>query len=167
MTIAKRLSILLAVPLVALLGLGVFIRSQLAEVESRSRFVVEEQIPSLAGLGNLSRTGEGLRVSVRSHLLATNRAEQAKARSAFEAGEAEVNRLLSQYGDSLVTGDRDRRLFNDYRDASRDYIAGAKQVMALSADDHHEEALALLKGSMADIGGRLSKVSGEWIQLNE
>ena len=167
MTIAKRLSILLAVPLVALLGLGLFIRFQLAEVESSSRFVSEEQIPSLAVLGNLSRTMEGLRVNVRSHLLATNQAEQAKAKSAFDAGEAEVNRLLGQYGDSLVTGDRDRRLFHDYRDASRDYIAGARQVMGLSADGHREEALALLKGSMAEAGERLSKVSNEWIQHNE
>ena len=167
MTIAKRLSILLAVPLLALLGLGVFIRFQLAEVESRSRFVSEEQIPSLAVLGNLCRIMEGLRVNVRSHLLATNQAERATARSAFDAGETEVNRLLGQYGDSLISSDRDRRLFNDYRDATREYIVGAKQVMALSADGHHEEALALLTGSMTEVGGRLSKVSGEWIQLNE
>ena len=79
MTIAKRLIMLLAVPLVALLGLGIFIRSQLAEVESSSRFVSEEQIPSLAVLGNLSRTVEGLRVAVRSHLLATNQADRALA----------------------------------------------------------------------------------------
>jgi two-component system sensor histidine kinase/response regulator len=167
MTIAKRLSILLAVPLLALLGLAVFIRFQLAEVESRSRFVSESQIPSLAVLGNLCRTVEGLRVNVRSHLLATNQTERATARSAFDAGEKEANRLLGQYGDSLISNDQDRRLFNDYRDASRDYIAGAKQVLALSADGHHEEALALLKGPMAEAAGRLSKVSGQWIQLNQ
>src|SRR5215472_12855722 len=132
MTIAKRLIILLAVPLLALLGLGIFVRLQLTQVESRTRFVTESQIPSLAVLGNLSRTVEVLRVHVRSHLLATNQAQQAKAKAAFDTAEAEVQRLLQQYGDSLISSDRDRRLLREYSDSSRDYIAGAKQVMALS-----------------------------------
>ncbi len=88
MTIAKRLMILLAVPLVALVGLGVFTRIQLSKIEAQSRFVSEEQIPSLAVLGNLSRTVTLLRVNVRSHLLTTNQVEWSKARSAFDAGEA-------------------------------------------------------------------------------
>jgi nitrogen fixation negative regulator NifL len=167
MTIAKRLMILLAVPLIALVGLGLFIRSQLLEVESSSRFVSEAQIPSLAVLGNLSRNVEELRVIVRSHLLTTNRAEQEKIEAAFAKTEMEVTRLLSQYGDSLVTGDQDRRLFNDYRTASHDYILGAKQVMSLSAQGKHEEAVGLLNGSLLEVGRRLSVVSSDWIQLNE
>ena len=135
MTIAKRLIILLAVPLVALVGLGLFIRSQLAEIESRSRFVSESQIPSLAVLGNLSRSFAELRVNVRSYLLATNEAGRTEARSAFAAGEAEVNRLLGQYGDSLLSSDRDRRLLNDYRDSSRGWIITAKQAMTLAAEE--------------------------------
>ena len=39
MTIARRLLILAAVPLLILLGLGIFNRLQLAKVESRVRFV--------------------------------------------------------------------------------------------------------------------------------
>ncbi|MCX6911816.1 MAG: MCP four helix bundle domain-containing protein, partial [Verrucomicrobia bacterium] len=167
MTIAKRLIILLAVPLVALVGLGLFIRSQLAEIESRSRFVSESQIPSLAVLGNLSRSFAELRVNVRSYLLATNEAGRTEARSAFAVGEAEVNRLLGQYGDSLVSSDRDRRLLNDYRDSSRGWIITAKQAMTLAAEERQKEAVALLNGSMTEIGGHLSKVSSEWIQLNE
>ena len=167
MTIAKRLIILLAVPLAALLGLGVFLRLQLSDLESRSRFVSETQIPTLAVLGNLSRTTEELRVNVRSHLLATNQAEQAKASAAFDTSAAEVNRLLSVYGDSLVTGDHDRRLFNDYRESTRDYIAGATQVMALSAQGRREEAAAALNGALAEVGRRLRQVSSDWIQLNE
>ena len=54
-TIAKRLVLLLAVPLLALAGLGVFSRLQLANIETRSRFVAELQVPSLATLGNISR----------------------------------------------------------------------------------------------------------------
>jgi CHASE3 domain sensor protein len=51
MTIAKRLVLLVAVPLLVLIGLGIFIWSQLAEIEARSRFVAETQIRSLALLG--------------------------------------------------------------------------------------------------------------------
>ena len=71
MTIAKRLIVLLAVPLVALVGLGVFTRLQL-EIEARSRFVAESRIVALATLGNLSRSFAELRVNVRSYLLATD-----------------------------------------------------------------------------------------------
>jgi methyl-accepting chemotaxis protein len=155
------------VPLVALLGLGLFIRSQLREVESSSRFVSESQIPSLAVLGNLSRNVEDLRTIVRSQLLTTNRAEQEKVEAAFAKAETEVTLLLSQYGDSLVTGDRDRRLFNDYRIASHDYVLGAKKVMNLSAEGRREEAVELLNGSLAEVGRHLGAVSRDWIQLNE
>ena len=68
MTIAKRLILLLAVPLLALLGLGIFSRLQLANIEERSRFVAESQVESLAMLGNVSRSFAELRVYVRSHL---------------------------------------------------------------------------------------------------
>jgi hypothetical protein len=84
MTIAKRLILLLAVPLVALLGLGVFTRHQLSDVEERARFVSETQIPSLAVLGNVSRTFSELRINVRSHMLATNDSPRARALSLFD-----------------------------------------------------------------------------------
>ena len=61
MTIAKRLTFLLAVPLVALLGLGVFSRLYLARIEARSRLVADSRIVALATLGNLSRSFAELR----------------------------------------------------------------------------------------------------------
>ena len=97
MTIAKRLILLLAVPLLALVGLGVFSRLQLTAIETRSRFVAELQVPSLAALGNISRTFTELRVLVRNHLLATSEAERSSIRSTFEREEVELGRLLDQY----------------------------------------------------------------------
>ena len=55
MTIARRLIILAAVPLVVLLGLGFFTWNQLARVETRTRYAAELQVQSLAALGNISR----------------------------------------------------------------------------------------------------------------
>ncbi len=65
MTIAKRLTILLVVPLVALIGLGICTRIRLATVEERTRFVTESRIADLATQGHLSRHSAGLRLDVR------------------------------------------------------------------------------------------------------
>jgi two-component system sensor histidine kinase/response regulator len=167
MTIARRLVILVGVPLAALVGMAIFNRLQLAHIESRSRFVAESQVKSLAVLGNLSRKVEGLRVAVRSYLLATNEVGHNKARVMFDAGETEVNQLLGQYGDGLVSDEKDRRLFSDYRTASLQYIEAAKRVMMLSAQGRQEDAVALLEGDGAVMGQRLSDASSEWIRHNE
>src|SRR5206468_992664 len=51
MTIARRLTILLTVPLLALLGLGIFTRLQLNVIEAASRRVAESRVVALATLG--------------------------------------------------------------------------------------------------------------------
>ena len=168
MTIAKRLIILLTVPLLALVGFGIFTRLQLAEIEARSRFVAESRIVALATLGNLSRSVTELRVNVRSHLLATNDAERAAARAAFDEDEQDVHRLLRQYADRLVLGDRERRLLGEFQTLSREWLVGAKEAMSLVNEDRGREAVALLNGRVfADLGLRLSTVSNEWIAHNQ
>jgi signal transduction histidine kinase/CheY-like chemotaxis protein/CHASE3 domain sensor protein len=167
MTIGKRLVILLAVPLVALVGLGVFTRLQLSKIQAQSRFVAESRIAALATLGNVSRSSAELRVNLRSHLLATNDAQRAAARAAFDEDERDVNHLLTQYADNLVLDDKDRRLLSEYQTLSRDWIAGAKQVIALSDQGRGADALASFSDSLTPIGMRLSKVSNDWIGYDE
>jgi len=167
MTIAKRLMILLALPLVALAGLGVFARLQLAKIEARSRFVSESRIVALATLGNLSRSFAELRVNLRSHLLASSDEQRAVARAAFDDDEREVNRLLQAYADGMVFDDKGRRLLDDYQTSSREWIAGVKQVMVLSDEGRSKDALAFFNGTVADLGVRLSAVSNEWIAYEQ
>jgi two-component system, sensor histidine kinase and response regulator len=167
MTIAKRLIILLAVPLVALLGLGVFTRLQLSKVEERSRFVAESRTPALATLGNLSRSFSELRVNVRSHLLATNPVQRTAARALFDEDEREVTRLLRQYEDNLVVGDRGRRLLGEYQRLSGDWITCAKQVMSLADEGRRDDAVTLLNSKLAELGRRLSELSRDWIKNTE
>ena len=167
MTIARRLIILLGIPLVALLGLGVFTRIQLARIEARSRFVAESRIVALATLGNLSRGFAELRVNLRSYLLSTADDARNRASSAFSEDERDVNRLLQEYADGLVLGGKDRRLLDDYRALSREWITKAKETMALAAAGRREEAIDLLNGEVGELGLRLSKVSNEWIAADE
>ena len=67
MTIAKRLIILLAVPLLILVGLSIFVRMEVTKIEAHTRSM-DTQISSLAVLGNIARSFTELRVHVRSYL---------------------------------------------------------------------------------------------------
>ena len=84
MTIARRIIILLAVPLVALVAFGFFTRLQLSRIEDRSRFVAESRIEALSTLGHITRSFAELRVAVRTHLVSTNEAQGGAARAVFE-----------------------------------------------------------------------------------
>src|SRR5574341_2079379 len=127
MTIAKRLIILVAVPLVALLGVGFSIRMELSKVEAKSRFVAESRITALAMLGNMSMSFAELRVDLRNYLMATTPEQKAAARSAFDEDERDVLSRLQQYEERLVVGTRGNRLLNETRDLNREYISVATQ----------------------------------------
>ena len=167
MTIARRLTILLTVPLLALVALAVFTRIQLQQVEEQSRFVAESRIIALATLGSLSRAFAELRINVRSHLLAGTQSERAAARAAFDEDEREVVRLLQRYGDGLVFGDTGRRLFSEFQTLSRDYVVGAKRAMSLADDGRTADAVTVLNGDMRDLALQLGVVSNEWIAYNQ
>jgi signal transduction histidine kinase/CheY-like chemotaxis protein/CHASE3 domain sensor protein len=167
MTIAKRLIFLLAVPLVAMLGLGVFTRLHLARIEAQSRFVAESRIVALATLGNLSRGFAEMRVNVRGYLLATTPEGRTRARAAFDEDAADVTRLLQEYADHLALGGKEQRLLAEYRADSREWMEGAKQAMALVDAGRRDEAVDLLNTRLFRLGFDLSKVSNEWIAADE
>ena len=167
MTIARRLIILLTVPLLALIGLGVFTRLQMTKVEDRSRFLAESRVGALATLGNLSRGFAEMRVNTRSHLLATSDAQRAVARAAFDEDELDVNHLLQDYADRFVIDDKERRFLDQFRTLTREWTVMAKQTMALADEGRREQAVALLNDRLTAVGMQLSGVSNEWIAYNQ
>ncbi|MCC6353844.1 MAG: response regulator [Verrucomicrobiae bacterium] len=167
MTIARRLIILLAVPIAALLGLGVFLHFQMDRIETRTRFVIENQMPGVATVGNITRNLSGLRVQMRDHLLATNAADQAEIRASFEKGESELSGLLRSYADGLISDERDRRILNEFLDLYHEWRTEARRVMVLAGEGRREEAAALLQGEVGDLGRRINEAAGAWIKHNE
>jgi two-component system, sensor histidine kinase and response regulator len=168
MTIARRLTLLLALPLLVLAGLGLLVIIQLHKIETQSRFVAQTQIESLAVLGTISRTFAEMRVSVRSYLMDQDKADQARAEATIREQQRQVTNLLARYGETLITGDADRRLFNEYRDLHREWIDLTDKIIALSAAGRQDDAVAQsLSGTYPEVGQRMSRVMGDWIKLNE
>src|SRR5262249_911816 len=110
MNLAKRLALVLAVPLVALGVVGGLLGLALRAMEKRGTFVTELQLPSVAAIGNITRKHAELRVNLRDYLLARGDEERAKALAAFRTTEQDLGRLLDQYADTLISDERDRRL---------------------------------------------------------
>jgi PAS domain S-box-containing protein len=167
MTIAKRLILLLAVPLVALLALAIFTRLQLAKVEEHSQFVARSRIDALATIGHLSRAFADLRVDARDFLLARDAAGREAARLRFEAGEGNFRRLQQEYADRLVFSDEGRRLMDEFRTLSEAWLAECKQGMTLAHNWLRDEAMDLLEGTTAQKGLRLNAILQEWTANNQ
>ena len=167
MSIAKRLIVLVAVPLAGLLVLGVFARLRLAGVEERTRFVAETQLGSVAALASISASFAELRVNVRNLLLAANETERAAARAAFDENERVLTQLLQQYGRSFISDDHDRQLFGQVQVLNRQYVVEARQVMDLADGGRHDEALARFRSTAGPTGVNLTRVSEEWVQYNK
>jgi PAS domain S-box-containing protein len=167
MTIGKRLIVLVAVPLVALLVSGIFARMRLSAIEERSQLVAVTQLGSLAALGSISASFAELRVSVRNMLLAANPGERAAARAAFDENDRSLAGSLRQYGEYFISDERDRQLFDRFQELNRQYVVEARQVMALAEEGRRDEAVAGFRNTAGPTGVTLTNVSTEWIQYNK
>ena len=166
MTIARRLTLLVAVPLLVLVGLWTFTRVQLMDIERHTRFVAETQVASLAALGHISQSFAELRQGLRDDLLTKDKSEQARIRVAFQAQKADLNQRLRQYSETLISDAKDKSLTEEYRNLSGQWTAGAERVMALAEAGRRDDALVLL-GQQWVLGEHLAKTSSDWIGYNE
>jgi two-component system, sensor histidine kinase and response regulator len=166
MTIARRLIILLVAPLLAFIALGIFNWVEVENVKTQTRFVTQVQIPSLATLGNVMRSFAEMRADERDDILATNEVRRAAIQAAFNREAANLNALLKEYADGMVSDNRDRRMMNDFQHAMRNWMTGATQVMALSSQGRREEARVYLEDKILPLGDRVNEATSAWIQYN-
>src|SRR4051794_23390786 len=116
MNIAKRLVLLVAVPVVVFLVLGEMLDSNLRDIETRGTYVAELQLPSIAVIGKITRKHAELRVDLRDYLSAPAEKQRAGARASFEIAAKDLDALLDQYRDTLVSDEHDRRMLHEFRD---------------------------------------------------
>src|SRR6516162_6043370 len=168
MNLAKRLALLLAVPLLALLALGGLLDLQLRTIEDHGKFVADLQLPSVASIGNITRKHAELRIELQRHyLLAPGDKERALALASFRTKELELNKLLDEYADKLISDERDRRLLGEFRDLIGQWVAEANKLMALQAAGERQKALDRALGTLTPLGERVHKTAGEWVEHNE
>jgi two-component system, sensor histidine kinase and response regulator len=167
MTIARRLIILVAAPLVLVIGLGLYNRNEMAKIERENDFAARKQVESLATLGNISRTLAEIRLDLRRCLMGETKAERDRDLAIFNADKAALAQLISRYADGLVADDKDRRLLNEFVTLTSQWTAMAQEVVSVYNSGRQEEALRTLRGPLHELGEKLAVTSAEWIKYNE
>jgi two-component system sensor histidine kinase/response regulator len=167
MNIAQRIALLLAVPLLVLAGLAVFIRAQLATIDTQGRDMANIQVPTLAIIGRVTRAYGEMRTDVRDYVMATDPARRTEIATHFQKAETEINRLFDEYARTLLYEDVDRRLLASYRQLVGEWIVGARAAMAASVDGGDPVAFNRLSGQMRALADRVNHASTQWIQHNE
>jgi hypothetical protein len=119
MSTAKRLTLLLAIPILVLVGLGMFISFQLDVIDKRTRFVAKLQVDSLAALGHVSRMTTEMRVNLRNCVLNETDLERREAAIVVRENARSMSSLLAAYADKLFSDEVDRRLYADFRELNR------------------------------------------------
>ena len=169
MTIARRLLLLLAAPLLVLFCLAVLIVMKLDTIETQSRFVAEIEIPSLAQLGNISRSFSEMRVSIAKQMMAADATSPAgiAAIETFRRSQKSLGEELAEYGSHLMTDEEDRRLYGEFKSLSAAWVVEADKLMALVAETKTPEAIVQSRGVPSQLGAAIGDVSAEWITHNK
>jgi signal transduction histidine kinase/CheY-like chemotaxis protein/HPt (histidine-containing phosphotransfer) domain-containing protein/CHASE3 domain sensor protein len=167
MTIARRLLILLSIPLLTLIGLGVLMKIRLDQVEERSRFVAETQIKSLKVAATILHGFEDLRTDARGYLLADEDGVRSERLKGFRDKRVAVSKLLNEYADTLIVDDRDRRLTQEVRERIQEWAAGAERAMTLAAAGDRRGVAAQEAGTLTPVGEQVDSLLSDWLGHNE
>ena len=169
MTISRRLTILLAIPLLALVAFGVFVEIQIGRVEVLSRFVVDMQIESVATLGKVLRRFAEARIEVRNYLLAQNPAEQERAAKALPQCRG---RLEPSVDASMARSSSPATKIEDCGMRSSTCTADGRRRPGRSspwpATGRRDAAIdRMFTGTFPDLGLRATNVLEQWVDHNE
>ncbi len=167
MTIAKRLLVLLSIPLVTLIALGVFVNTRLDQIDERGRFVAQTQIGSLALSATVMQLFGEMRADARSYMLADEAGSRGQLQTVFDRKKAELVRLVRRYEDSFVSDDRDRALTMQVRERTREWITVAEQAMGLASAGDHHAAATLVNHRLTPLGEEAGARMADWMRHNE
>lgn len=110
MNVANRITLILAIALLALVGLGGYALWGLGAAQERFEYVFDNSIPSIRMLNDTRITAEQIRIAARDHILAENKADKDAIANQIAEYKQTVVKNLGQYEKELVSDDTDKAM---------------------------------------------------------
>lgn len=158
MSIAKRLSLLLAIPVLILIVLGVLIRQQLLRIEDKAEFMSENVARSFVKLAHFSHDVSELEDVLGTAAQVTNAAHLAELKVRFDDLGQEAIGLLRFYEKHLVADERDRQLIQQCRAAFDRWLAEARKNLSSGTAGQSQMDHAQLQTAVSLVSSGSAKV---------
>jgi methyl-accepting chemotaxis protein len=126
--------------------------------------MVENWIPSIIDVNRINTATSDFRIAELQHTLALDAAGMRSFEKIMEQEKAKIKEASEAYA-SLISSEKERALFNDFRTAWSEYMAVHEKFLVLSRANKNDEAQALLRGrsekEFAEAGADLEKLIAE------
>ena len=166
-TIAKRLILLIAVSLVALVVVGVIGLSTAIHAQKGVAQVRDDSLVSIKTLGNVRSAFQQVRVNAYAHVLTTDDAGMTEIEKILEKAAAVMNEELKKY-EGMLSNDEDRRLFEADKQILSKYMKiFHDQLLPKSRKNETEAALAIVRGEMRSAALAATETLDKHVAFNE
>jgi methyl-accepting chemotaxis protein len=142
-TISKRLLILMAAAVVAMIVIATVAIVEMGKIYKEANFGNENVVPSVLLLDDVLLEFSHVRVRTYRHVLNTDAKAKAELSVKIHEAEAAVEKRLKEY-EPLVVDAEDKRLLEDDKKDFAEYMKTVKAVLEASQRNAHDEALGLL-----------------------
>jgi methyl-accepting chemotaxis protein len=150
-SIRAKITTVVAFLLVAISVMGALNIRQMYAINSSTVDITSSWLPSVRVLGELRAATITYRAIVRSHLLATDDATRQVQDDLLAKWIANTNNARKAY-EPLITSPEERALYQEFSTSWAEYLAGVKEVLALSRKSEDKEARLLhAKASLAGV----------------
>jgi methyl-accepting chemotaxis protein len=150
-SIRTKITAVVAFLLVAMSLMGALNIRQMYAINSSTVDIVTSWLPSVRVLGELRAATITYRAIVRSHLLAADEAGKQLQEDLLAKWIINTDNSRKAY-EPLITSPEERALYNEFGTSWAEYLAGVKEVLALSRKNEDKEAKVLhAKASLAGV----------------
>ena len=164
--VGLRLGLGFALLLVLMLGMGSYAVNRVASVQGKVVDLADNWLPSTQQLGAINEALNQMRRAELQMLLGgSDKAIQEESARLDKQWEI-VPGLLKSYASNL-SGDEERRLFEDFRTVIDKYKGSQGQLIGLLRAGQRDEALAYLRGESRTVFRSSTEAMGKLIQLND
>src|SRR6202045_3764394 len=150
-SIRAKITAVVAFLLVAMSAMGALSVRQIYTINSATVDIVNNWVPGVRVLGELRAATITYRAIVRSHLLASDEAGKHLQEDLLAKWISNTDKARRAY-EPLITTAEERALYDEFGTSWAEYLAGVKEVLALSRKNEDKEAKLLhAKASLAGV----------------
>ncbi|MEZ7196024.1 methyl-accepting chemotaxis protein [Pseudodesulfovibrio karagichevae] len=143
--VSVKLSASFACIILLAVVLGLISIVNLGSINDDSTIMVENWIPSIINVNKINTATSDFRIAELQHTLAIDDAGMKAFEKAMEQ-QAEKIREASEAYATLISSEKERTKFNDFKTAWAEYMEEHKKFLVLSRANKNEEAQTLLRG---------------------